>query len=76
VQLAGKELQLQAVKETQVLIENDLGLNAQVLRRIIFQGQHHMHGKMSKSCTRNAAHSKCPRRCCAAVLRALMMFEN
>ncbi|KAG5184331.1 hypothetical protein JKP88DRAFT_262844 [Tribonema minus] len=41
----GRDLTRQALRDTQAVLERDLGLRAEVLRRTLFQGQHHMYGE-------------------------------
>ncbi|CBJ48405.1 DNA double-strand break repair rad50 ATPase [Ectocarpus siliculosus] len=45
----GKDLTRQIAKETQVVLEDELGLSSHVLGRGIFQGQHHLNGLLEST---------------------------
>ncbi|CAM9325553.1 unnamed protein product, partial [Ectocarpus sp. 12 AP-2014] len=45
----GKDLTRQTAKETQVVLEEELGLSSHVLGRGIFQGQHHLNGLLEST---------------------------
>eukprot|EP00903_Cladosiphon_okamuranus_P005576 g5550.t2 len=45
----GEDLTRQIAKETQVVLEDDLGLSPHVLGRGIFQGQHHLNGLLEST---------------------------
>ncbi|CAN0260954.1 unnamed protein product, partial [Ectocarpus fasciculatus] len=45
----GKDLTRQIAKETQVVLEEELGLSSHVLGRGIFQGQHHLNGLLEST---------------------------
>ncbi|CAB1108469.1 ABC [Ectocarpus sp. CCAP 1310/34] len=45
----GKDLTCQIAKETQVVLEEELGLSSHVLGRGIFQGQHHLNGLLEST---------------------------
>ncbi|CAM9298178.1 unnamed protein product [Scytosiphon promiscuus] len=45
----GQDLTRQIAKETQIVLEEDLGLSSHVLGRGIFQGQHHLNGLLEST---------------------------